>query len=94
MKGRVAALVGPERVEIKSFDVPEPEPGAVVTKVRRANTCDSEVHIYHHHHPLLRECVLGHEFVGEVAALGEGVTTDYAGEAVAVGDRLAPYYRT
>lgn len=95
MRGRVAALVGPERIEIKSFDVPEPEPGAVLTRVRRANTCGSEVHIYHHHHPLLRECVLGHEFVGEVQALGEGVTTDYAGEAVAVGDRvIAPYYRT
>lgn len=95
MKGRVAALVGPEQVVIKEFDVPSPEPGAVLTKVRRANTCGSEVHIYHHHHPLLRECVLGHEFVGEIEALGEGVETDYAGEPVSVGDRvIAPYYRT
>lgn len=95
MKGRVAALVGPETIEVKEFDVPEPETGAVVVRVRRANTCGSEVHIYHHHHPLLRECVLGHEFVGEVQALGEGVETDYAGEEVSVGDRvIAPYYRT
>jgi threonine dehydrogenase-like Zn-dependent dehydrogenase len=95
MKGKVAALVGPEEVEVKEFDVPEPEPGAVLVKVRRANVCGSEVHIYHFHHPLIRECVLGHEFVGEIAALGEGVTTDYAGNPVQVGDRvIAPYYLT
>jgi len=95
MKGMVAALAGPERVEVRSFDVPEPEPGAVVARVRRANVCGSEVHIYHFHHPLIRECVLGHEFVGEIVALGEGVTTDYAGQPVREGDRVtAPYYLT
>ena len=87
-QGRVAALVAAGEVEIKSFDVPEPAPGAVVVRVRRANICGSEVHIFHFHHPLIRECVLGHEFVGEVVALGDGVTTDYAGEPVAVGDRV------
>ena len=95
MKGRVAALVGPDKVSVKEFDVPEPEPGAVLAKVRRANLCGSEVHIYHFHHPLIRECVLGHEFVGEIAALGEGVETDYAGDEVSVGDRVvAPYFLT
>lgn len=95
MKGKVAALVGPEEVAVKEFEVSEPEPGAVLAKVRRANVCGSEVHIYHFHHPLIRECVLGHEFVGEVVALGAGVETDYAGNPVGVGDRIiAPYYRT
>src|SRR5207253_8895481 len=50
------------------------------------------LHIVRFRHPLLRECVLGHEFVGEVAALGAGVATDYAGEAVAVGDRVTAAY--
>lgn len=95
MKGKVAALVGAEKIVVKEFDVPEPEPGAVLVRVRRANVCGSEVHIYHFHHPLLRECVLGHEFVGEVVALGEGVETDYAGNPVGVGDRvISPYFLT
>jgi L-iditol 2-dehydrogenase len=95
VKGRVAALVGPEEVAVKEFEVPEPGPGAVLARVRRANICGSEVHIYHFHHPLIRECVLGHEFVGEIAALGEGVETDYAGNPVQVGDRvIAPYFLT
>lgn len=95
MKGRVAALVGPADVSIKEFELPEPAPGAVLAKIRRANVCGSDIHIFHFHHPLIKESVLGHEFVGEVAALGEGVTTDYAGNEVRVGDRIiAPYYLT
>lgn len=35
---------------------------------------------------------LGHEFVGEVAELGEGVTTDCAGRALKVGDRITATY--
>jgi threonine dehydrogenase-like Zn-dependent dehydrogenase len=64
----------------------------VLVKVRRANLCGSELHIVHFRHPLLRQCVLGHEFVGEVAALGAGVATDYAGAPVAVGDRVTAAY--
>lgn len=95
MRGKVAALVGPEEVAIREFEVPEPEPGAVLAKVRRANICGSEVHIYHFHHPLIRECVLGHEFVGEIVSLGDGVTTDYAGSPVEAGDRIiATYFLT
>lgn len=95
MLGKVAALVGPEHVEVKSFEVPRPGPGAVLAKVRRANVCGSEIHIWHFHHPLIRESVLGHEFVAEILELGEGVTTDYAGQPVAPGDRIvAPYWLT
>ena len=92
MKGQVAALVGPQTVEIKEFEVPEPGPGSVVLEVSRANVCGSDVHIYHYESPLLRQSVLGHEFVGRIHALGDGVTTDYAGEPVAVGDRVVAVY--
>ncbi|MDQ4059414.1 MAG: zinc-binding dehydrogenase [Actinomycetota bacterium] len=95
MRGRLAALVGPEQVQVKEFDVPGPETGALLVRVRRANVCGSEVHIWHFHHPVIREAVLGHEFIGEVVTLGDGVTTDYAGEPVEVGDRVvATYYLT
>jgi L-iditol 2-dehydrogenase len=90
--GRVAALIGPAEVTIKEFEVPAPQAGEVLVRVRRANVCGSELHIYHFHHPLIRECVLGHEFVGEVAALGGGVATDYAGQPIAVGDRVTAAY--
>ncbi|KKM10014.1 zinc-binding alcohol dehydrogenase [Clostridiales bacterium PH28_bin88] len=95
MKGRVAALVGPRQVEIKEFDLPEAKPGAVLTKIRRSNLCGSELHIWNHFHPLIKYGVLGHEMVAEIFELGEGVSTDYAGNPVQVGDRVvAPYYLT
>ena len=36
MKGKVAALVGPEEVLVKEFEVPEPEPGAVLGGFNRS----------------------------------------------------------
>lgn len=92
MRGRVAALVGPETVELKEFEVPDPGPGCLVLEVARANVCGSDVHVYHYESLALRDSVLGHEFVGRIHSLGEGVTTDYAGEAVAVGDRVVVVY--
>jgi threonine dehydrogenase-like Zn-dependent dehydrogenase len=90
--GRVTALKGPEQVEVQTYEVPHPEPGAVVLAVSRANVCGSDVHQYHWESPALREAALGHEFVGRVVALGEGVTTDFAGQPVRVGDRVVPVY--
>lgn len=92
LDGRIAVLTGPETVEIKTFPVPDPEPGAVVLAVRRANVCGSDVHQWHYESAALRKAGLGHEFIGNVVALGEGVTTDFAGQPVEVGDRVVPVY--
>ena len=92
MIGRLASLVGPADVVLKEFEVPAPGPGELVVRVLRANLCGSELHIFHFHHPLLRECVLGHEFVGEIIAVGDGVEADYAGQPVSVGDRITAAY--
>jgi threonine dehydrogenase-like Zn-dependent dehydrogenase len=93
--GRIAALTGPQQVEVRSYEVPEPEPGAVLLRVRRANVCGSDVHQFHYESVALRNAGLGHEFVGEVVALGSGVDTDFAGQPVALGDRVvAVYYLT
>ncbi|UOY02616.1 zinc-binding dehydrogenase [Blastococcus sp. PRF04-17] len=90
--GQIAALVGPSTVEVKTFPLPEPAPGAALLAVRRANVCGTDVHQWHYESVALRNSGLGHEFVGEIVALGDGVTTDFAGEPVAVGDRVVPVY--
>ncbi|HZZ45534.1 MAG TPA: zinc-binding dehydrogenase [Pseudonocardia sp.] len=92
MNGKVVFMSEPGRLELREYEVPDPEPGAAVAKVRRANVCGSEVHIFDGHHPLLKSAELGHEMVGEIAALGEGLTTDYAGRPLKVGDRISPVY--
>lgn len=92
MQGTLATVVGPSELAIKTYEVPDPAPGAVLLAVRRANVCGSDIHQFHGDSPALREAVLGHEFVGEVAALGDGVTQDNSGEPVRVGDRVVPVY--
>jgi len=90
--GAVAYMSSPGNVELRRYELPEPEPGAVLAKVRCANICGSEVHIFSGHHPILKQAELGHEMIGEVLALGEGVGTDSAGRPLAIGDRIAPVY--
>jgi len=96
MKGKVAVLMGVGEVAIQEFDLPAVEPGAILLEVLKANVCGSDVHIWHGLHPVIKKgVVMGHEFVGRVYKLGEGVTTDYAGMPVKVGDRVvAPYFLT
>jgi len=69
-------------------DVPEPKPGPgeVLIRVLRTGICGTDLHIdswnewaQHTIHPPL---VVGHEFVGEVVELGEGVASVYPGEIV------------
>lgn len=96
MKGKVVALMGVEDLAIKEFDLPRVEPGALLLEVLRANVCGSDTHIWQGHHPFMkRGIVMGHEFVGRIVKMGEGVTTDYAGLPVEIGDRVvAPYFFT
>ncbi|GAD52417.1 alcohol dehydrogenase [Halarchaeum acidiphilum MH1-52-1] len=90
--GRLAYLADERDVEIREYPVPDPEPGALVTEVVRANVCGSELHIWNGEHPLLDRMVLGHEALCRVSDLGDGVETDYDGEPIEEGDLVAPTY--
>lgn len=98
LNGTAALFVGNGKpFELRSYSVPSPEPGAVVARVKLANICGSDLHMWHAELDLERlrlpmPLCLGHEAVGEVCALGEGVTTDSAGDALAVGDRVSWRY--
>jgi D-arabinose 1-dehydrogenase-like Zn-dependent alcohol dehydrogenase len=92
MKGKVAVMTEPMKMEFREFNIPTPEKGAVVLKVTRTNVCGSELHIWRGEHPTKRKGVLGHEMVGAVHQLGEGVTEDYAGRPIKEGDRIATVY--
>jgi len=84
-------------MELKEYPVPEPEPGAILIKMRRANICGSDLHMWRGDVDLLGwgqplPVILGHEMTGTVAKLGEGVSTDSAGQPLAVGDRVVYRY--
>jgi threonine dehydrogenase-like Zn-dependent dehydrogenase len=93
--GRLAFLSDPGAVELREYDLPEPDPGAILTEVVRANVCGSELHIWRGEHPLVGEAVLGHEAVCRVLAAGEGADADSAGHPIEAGDLVVPaYFRT
>ena len=72
-------------VELREVPVPVPGPGEVLLRVRGVSVCGSDLHQYHNTHswPVNIPVILGHEFCGEVASLGPGVS------AFAEGDRVA-----
>ena len=81
-----AVLVAPNRIEARDGHVPQPGPEEVLVRVRAVGICGSDTHYFaglrDHEEQTVYPLVLGHEFAGEVAALGEGVS------AVARGARV------
>ncbi len=73
---------GPGHVALK--DVPEPRAGAGQVKIAvgAAGICGTDLHIVKGEFPSWPPVILGHEFAGTVATVGEGV------EGLAVGDSV------
>src|SRR5918995_4354939 len=76
-------------LKLESAPLPEPGPGAVVARVDLAGVCGTDVHLHHGHLPIALPIVLGHEGVGRVLRLGEGVATDFSGIPLQEGDAIA-----
>jgi D-arabinose 1-dehydrogenase-like Zn-dependent alcohol dehydrogenase len=91
-RARAGAVVlnefnAPLRVE--SATGPEPGPGAVVAQVDLAGVCGTDVHLHHGFLPIPIPIVLGHEGVGRVSRRGQGVSTEFSGNPLREGDRIA-----
>jgi threonine 3-dehydrogenase len=86
MRALVKATAGPG-FELQRVPVPEIGPKDVLIKVRKAAVCGTDVHIYEWDEwaagRIRRGTVIGHEFMGEVAAVGDAV------DSIAVGDRVS-----
>ena len=66
----------PEDVRMEDIPVPEAGPGEVLVRIGAALTCGTDVKTYRRGHPTLfpeLPSPFGHEFAGNIEALGEGV---------------------
>jgi threonine dehydrogenase-like Zn-dependent dehydrogenase len=95
MKGRVVVLRAYRTpFEIHEFEVPDPEPGAILLKMTQAGICGSDLHSWRgdrdqRFQPIPADGqVMGHEGNGVILKLGNGVTTDWNGRPVHEGDRV------
>ncbi len=95
MNGRVAVFQGPQQpMEFREYPLPEVGPEDILVKIRCANICGSDLHIWHGRGPGMPRgrAVSGHEMVGEVFRLGREVRTDCLGQPLSEGDRIAYAY--
>lgn len=78
-----AILVEPQRIELRDVPTPQPAPGAILVRVRAALTDGTDLKAWRRGHPQMpMPTPFGHEFSGDVAAIGEGVTAFAEGDAV------------
>jgi len=73
---------------VESYPLRAPQRGEALVRVSMSTICRSDIHSYQGHRPSPCPGVLGHEIVGRIAALGEGLTHDMRGDSLAVGDRI------
>ena len=84
MKAAVVPAVN-GRWEIREVPQPEPGPNQILVKMHASGICYTDVHQTLGHIPGAFPRILGHEPVGEVVAVGPGVTSRKVGDRVGVG---------
>ena len=85
---RAAIIQAPGRVEVSTVDDPAPGPREVVVDVAACGLCGTDLHILQGEFAPSLPIVPGHEFAGEVVAVGTGVTELRVGARVAVDPSL------
>jgi threonine dehydrogenase-like Zn-dependent dehydrogenase len=96
---KAVRLIAPEDVRVE--DVAEPEllePGDAIVRVKATAICGADLFPYHGMTPGFESgTVLGHEFVGVVEAVGDGVTAVKSGQRVVntsmISDGTCPHCR-
>ncbi|WP_375426130.1 zinc-dependent alcohol dehydrogenase family protein [uncultured Friedmanniella sp.] len=74
----------PGQFSVRELPVPEPGPGEVRLRVLVAGVCGTDLHLHAGEFGPTYPLTPGHEFVGEVVALGEGVGPGLLGHRVVV----------
>jgi propanol-preferring alcohol dehydrogenase len=85
MKAAVVTHLGTP-LQILDIPVPRPAPGQVLVRMETSGLCHTDIHAAHGDWPVkpTAPVVPGHEGVGVIEELGEGVTVRSVGERVAI----------
>lgn len=79
-----AFCTGKQTIEVRDADVPKPGAGEVLVRVRACGICGTDLHFYNGQLPSMATVSPGHEFCGEVAEVGDGVSGFAAGDRIVV----------
>jgi threonine dehydrogenase-like Zn-dependent dehydrogenase len=76
-------------LELRSLPLPsEVYPGAALVRTEMAGICGTDVHLWKGELPIQLPVILGHETVGKIVQLGEGLERDWTGQPLKIGDRI------
>jgi alcohol dehydrogenase len=73
---------------LKEFPVRPAKHGEVLVRVTMSTICRSDIHSYEGRRPNPCPGILGHEIIGVIEELGEGIDKDMRGDPLEVGDRI------
>jgi len=80
----------PGIIRVDNVPDPTPRPDEVLVRVGACGICGTDLHIIDGDSPLARYPIIpGHEFAGEVVAVGSDVAQRYGKENITVGSRVA-----
>src|SRR2546426_3436185 len=80
---KALVYLGPRRMELQDAPDPTPDAGEVVVRSKLSAICGSDLHGFREASPRrIPPLVMGHETVGVIDAVGEGVDPARVGERV------------
>lgn len=81
---------GPDELRVEDYADPTPGDGEVLVRVRASSVCGRDLIDRRGGFPMMKlPTILGHEFAGEIVALGPGASAS----GLAVGDRVVNLHR-
>ena len=83
---KAGVVHGIEDIRYEDIETPKVEPGKVLVKIKYTGICGSDIPRVNQGTAHYTPIVLGHEFSGTVAEVGEGVTSVKAGDRVRFGE--------
>ncbi len=87
--GRAVVYAEPNApFEIREYPVRDARTGEVLVRITMSTICRSDIHSYQGRRPNPCPGILGHEIIGVIEQLGEGVCHDMRDDPLAVADRV------
>jgi L-iditol 2-dehydrogenase len=89
LKMKAGYLIEPKNISINEVEIPKPKFGEVRVKLSKIGICGSDVHIYLGHRLLEKPTIIGHEGIGIINKIGEGVENRILGERVVIEPNIS-----
>src|ERR1700681_3155464 len=82
---KALVFYGPGQIRLETVPVPKARAGEAVIRVTLTTICGTDLHILRGEYPVKPGLIIGHEPVGIIHELGDGITGYEVGDRVLVG---------